>query len=41
MKNWKIPTDPFSRIKYFALEIIVTLVFLVWLVRIAWHDLGF
>jgi hypothetical protein len=38
--KWSNPTDPFSRIKYIAVEIVATILFIVWLIRAAWRDLG-
>jgi hypothetical protein len=33
--------DIFHQIKYYAVEIAATIVFLAWLVRAVWHELGF
>ena len=34
------PEDIFHKIKYYAVEITATVVFLTWLGKAVWHDLG-
>ena len=36
----KVPDDFFLRLKYYAVEIAATLVFIVWVAKILWHELG-
>ena len=34
-------TDVFHKIKYYAVEVAATIVFVYWIAKSVWHELGF
>jgi hypothetical protein len=39
--SWAVPSDQFFWVKYYAVEIVSTIIFVMWLVKSLIHELGF